>query len=822
MDGVLGKLRTKLRQLDQELFNLVRSQADLGNAAGSELVALKAATQELFAKIKRIQEKALQSETLVQDITKDIKSLDNAKRNLALSSMLIKRLQLIVSTMDQAKQMSAKRKYAETTQLLQVGAALPVHLGAPMTLLPAMLMLGLPLPPAALPGAQVIRCLESHFEGHRKIIQISNLLDNVAQFRTFLKKQILMEFESCYSGGTLRTQGALLHDACQTLEVLEPAGKEQLIEWYCNMQLTDYRQLFKNPEISGLDNVGRRYAWLKRLLKTFDEHASAFPPTWRVGEAFCFKFCEDTKRDVADTLLRTDASMDVKVMLQALQLTTEFELGLAKRFHADVPVAGEATGASQMASPTTTTSAGESASPRSRFHRIISSTFEPYLGHYVLSEEKVIASMMDMYLSKPITSEEEAVLASSADLFYYYRQSMQQCAKFSTKASFLKLCDVFKRYLKAYADFLLAKVPREDRRVLTAEETRTACLLINTAEYCSTTIPQLEERCRGTISPEFADKVDFAQVGEAFLNVALTAIQGLVRGVEVAVEPALGSMSKRSWGTVDAVGDQSEYVSLIAAALTTHVTSIRKLLQGPKYFRTFCDRFTESFLTRYYASIMKCKPISEVGAEQMLLDTHSLRALLMQMTSIGEETRTQPPTAFVKLVGRGVLKIEQLLKVVLRPIDPVAGIVETFILLNPEFNANGFQRILELKVRGLGPVAWSGLHASLLAHNHNTATTTTATCKQGLKRADIQHVLDAYYSRHPNEVRMVHRGTISMGAGLPPGLKAFGSGASTSPQPPSALPVPPIPVAAAPSTASKFGGAFRMNFSLKRGNHPPP
>jgi hypothetical protein len=71
----------------------------------------------------------------------------------------------------------------------------------------------------------------------------------------------------------------------------------ELIYWYCDMQLREYKTIFKNnPEAAGLDALSRRFAWLKRLLKVFDEeHNLIFPSYWRVAEHLCEKFCIDTR-----------------------------------------------------------------------------------------------------------------------------------------------------------------------------------------------------------------------------------------------------------------------------------------------------------------------------------------------------------------------------------------------------------------------------------------------------------------------------------------------------------------------------------------------
>jgi len=49
----------------------------------------------LYEKLRNIKLKANNSEKLVQDITKDIKSLDYAKTNLTTSITVLKRLQML-------------------------------------------------------------------------------------------------------------------------------------------------------------------------------------------------------------------------------------------------------------------------------------------------------------------------------------------------------------------------------------------------------------------------------------------------------------------------------------------------------------------------------------------------------------------------------------------------------------------------------------------------------------------------------------------------------------------------------------------------------
>ncbi|KAJ1541108.1 Vacuolar protein sorting-associated protein 53, partial [Cladochytrium tenue] len=340
IDSVVDRLQAKALELEEDLSNLVRGQSDGAAEVASEILQVKAAIEELYERINMIREKAGSSEQMVQDITRDIKSLDQAKKNLVTSITTIKRLQMLASSLDYIKVLAQRRQYIETAQLLHV-----------------------------------IIQLITYFEGFKNVAQIAVLFERVKQLEQDLRRQIFSDFE---------------------------AG-----------------------QVAGLESVARRFAWLKRLLKTHDEdHAAAFPP----------------HKSIAEVLAATETTLDVKVMLAALQQSIEFEGKLSGRFELQ-----------QF------TEQGEAPPPK--FRGIISSCFESYLRLYIESEDKTISVMMDAYRQSTVMQEDDYVLQSSTDLFLFYRQTLVQCSKLSTNKPFLDLCRLFGKWLRVYADVLTSKLP---------------------------------------------------------------------------------------------------------------------------------------------------------------------------------------------------------------------------------------------------------------------------------------------------------------------------------------------------------------------------
>lgn len=136
--------------------------------------------------------------------------------------------------------------------------------------------------------------------------------------------------------------------------------------------------------------------------------------------------------------------------------------------------------------------------------------------------------------------------------------------------------------------------------------------------------------------------------------------------------------------------------------MTSHLKStipiVRdNLASSRKYFIQFCTKFVSSFIPKFTQNIYKCKPINTVGAEQLLLDTHMLKTILIDLPSIGSKIDRKAPPTFTTVVIKGMTKAEMVLKVVMSPTDPIDSFVIQYLKLLPDSQLNEFQKILDMK-----------------------------------------------------------------------------------------------------------------------------
>ncbi|KAG5549626.1 hypothetical protein RHGRI_014809 [Rhododendron griersonianum] len=668
VEPLMQKIHGEIRRVDAGILAAVRQQSNSGTKAKEDLAAATRAVEELMYKIREIKSKAEQSETMVQEICRDIKKLDFAKKHITTTITALHRLTMLVSAVEQLQVMASKRQYKEAAAQLEA-----------------------------------VNQLCSHFEAYKDIPKITELREKFKNIRQILKSHVFSDFSSLGTGKETEESNLLqqLADACLVVDALEPSVREELVKNFCSRELTSYRQIFEGAELAKLDKTERRYAWIKRRLRTNEEIWKIFPPSWHVPYLLCIQFCKLTRTQIVEILDNLKEKPDVGTLLLALQRTLEFEEELADKFGAgtrskeagnDFEDTGETNNqaisdirkkyekklAAHQGSFQLIKLAAENYLSalmwQFNFRGIISSCFEPHMVVYVELEEKTLMENLEKLVQEETWDIEEGTQTNILS------SSMQ----------------VFQRVLKAYATKLFTRLPKGGTGIVAAatgmdgqiktsdRDERLICYIINTAEYCHKTAGELAENVSKIIDPQLVDAVDMSEVQDEFSAVITKALVTLVHGLETKFDAEMAAMTRIPWATLESVGDQSAYINSINTILTSSIPVLGRLL-SPIYFQFFLDK--------------------------MLLDTQAIKTILLDIPPLGRQT--SGASNYSKFVSREMSKAEALLKVILSPIDSVA---DTYRALLPEGTPSEFQRILELK---------------------------------GLKRADQQSILDDFDKRGP-------------------------------------------------------------------------
>lgn len=579
---VSQSLKAHQNVLSSEINSLELEQAYKPDSSLERMQSAQTELAQLFRKIETVRSRAIETEQNITSMTAEIKRLDGTKRNLTLSMTALKRLQMLTTAYEQLRGLAKTRQYRECAGLLQA----------------------------------VIQLMK-HFNSYRSIEQIATLSREVSELQRELLEQVCEDFEMAFAKGEVTTKRNMLVEACLVMDALGDSAKSRIITWYVNTELREYRQVFRgNDEAGSLDNIGRRYAWFKRMMKSHDDERSAiFPSHWHVGELLATAYCDGTRDDFKGILERSmrrgdGNKLDVNLLLSCLQETLDFEQSLEKRF-SDAP----------RASIDTLSSAEEKTHT---FNGLISVAFEPYLSLWVDSQDRQLSSMIPKYRSQPLIPEDEefspqAVMRSAIELFHFYKLTLSQCAKLSTSDRLLDLSKVFSKYLDEYAQQVLLHILQAGGPQ--GPSVQDVILVLNTADFWHINTNQLEESIKKRIDNELVSKVDLSSQSDAFLGVASAAVLALVHLVELECESIWREMKNTNWSTMDSAGDQSTYVGELVKHVNSKTEEVLGIVGKQQYARAFCDNLVEHLATSYVNNIVQCRPISEVGAQQVSFST---------------------------------------------------------------------------------------------------------------------------------------------------------------------------------------------------------
>ena len=331
--------------------------------------------------------------------------------------------------------------------------------------------------------------------------------------------------------------------------------------------------------------------------------------------------------------------------------------------------------------------------------------------------------LISKYRSQPIRNADEefssqAVIASSTELFHFYRLALAQCIKLSTGFRLVELAKTFAKYLEQYGQQILCYYLGE-KAGSQGPSLEDVILVLNTADYCYITCNQLEERIKGRIDEGLVSNVDLQSSADAFMGIASAAVRMLVRMVDAKCEPAWREMKNANWSKLENVIDQSSYLPELLRRLKETTSEMLNYLHKQQYARALCDNIVDSIINTYIINIVSCKPICEAGAEQMLLDTYVLKDGLQKLPALNAEPGSEIPTAFVKRVSQKMAKLDPLLKTLqVRPSPPEALVQAYFIHIGDRSEVN-FKKILDLK--GIRKADQSQLIDIFLAHKASPA-----------------------------------------------------------------------------------------------------
>jgi hypothetical protein len=158
----------------------------------------------------------------------------------------------------------------------------------------------------------------------------------------------------------------------------------------------------------------------------------------------------------------------------------------------------------------------------------ISNIYDKFLGSYVLLERQNLEELLQRLGQEEDTTKGDNdgadqltsggsissgnVYGSAMSMFVFIKNSIKRCTALTTGQTFLALTKEFKTCMQQYTKMLRSRCPPSVGQPpvykLSPGIEVSLCYLVNTGEYCSEVVPQLEQMIKQKISSQLSNKIN--------------------------------------------------------------------------------------------------------------------------------------------------------------------------------------------------------------------------------------------------------------------------------------------------------------------------
>ena len=597
INSLIEKFEKEIGELDEEIDGLMCERATYNDELKNYMQELNNDVGKIIQLISNIKQNTDTNETTVKLICNDIKNLDNARNNITVTISSLTKLIMLITGIEKLETFVKEKQYKEAANAIAAS-----------------------------------NDIMEYFKEYRHVTQVNSL---------YQKKDAL-----CNS---------LLNTICDR-------AIGEIKTWFTQYKLAPYEQKF-DPKIENaieFKDTEQRFDWIKKALKEYDKiYDEVFPPSWGFKSQLCQEFCRITKLQLNEILMMNVEgvkNIEVEILVKVLNTTISFEKSLNEYLISEYPINEadkknnnfldmnvieeiQSKYAEKKIRPPNRKD--PNTKPRYRLFRvigIISESFEPYMNSYVTNEEKKIKDIIINLMQNDRI--EGKLYVSSLYLFNNIKQAMSRCLTFSKSKTFfdlsIKFKDIFLFYIekilnqKFYLNFYASEI-NKNKNLKQADFTP-ICYLINTCDYCITTIGALTSSVQEKIEEKYQNNISYDDIVGKFREIYKKCFDLLSTDLRNSVELQLqNGIVKKNWVLGTGQGkDTNAFVVGISKILNDEFNLIKNILQEEflcHYLNVVPKIISESLITYLY----RIKKIDEFGAQEIYTNIGELKNIILNL-----------------------------------------------------------------------------------------------------------------------------------------------------------------------------------------------
>ena len=625
INDLIEKFEKEIVELDEEIDGLMCERATYNDELKNYMQELNNDVGKIIQLISNIKQNTDTNETTVKLICNDIKNLDNARNNITVTISSLTKLIMLITGIEKLESFVKEKQYKEAANAIAAS-----------------------------------NDIMEYFKEYRHVTQVNSLYQKKDALCNSLLNTICDELKNDIN--LLPQNSDRLYDACLAVNAIGDRAIGEIKTWFTQYKLAPYEKMY-DPKIENaieFKDTEKRFDWLKRALKEYDKlYDDVFPPSWGFKSQLCQEFCRITKLQLNEILMMNVEgikNIEVEVLVKVLNSTISFEKSLNEYLISEYPDTDDniksnfldmnvieeiRTKYSEAKSNKKNGRKDPNPKPRYRLFRvigIISESFEPYMNSYVTNEEKKINDIIINLVQNDRI--EGKLYVSSLYLFNNIKQAMSRCLTFSKSKTFFDLSIKFKDIFLFYIEKILnqkfnlnfySNEINKNKNLKQADFTP-ICYLINTCDYCITTIGALTSSVQEKIEEKYQNNISYDDIVGKFREIYKKCFDLLSTDLKNSVEVQLQfGIIKKNWVLGTSGGkDTNAFVIGISKILNDEFNFIKNILQEEFlcHYLNVVPKIISELLIIY---LYKIKKIDESGAQEIYTNIGELKNIILNL-----------------------------------------------------------------------------------------------------------------------------------------------------------------------------------------------
>ena len=625
INDLIEKFEKEIVELDEEIDGLMCERATYNDELKNYMQELNNDVGKIIQLISNIKQNTDTNETTVKLICNDIKNLDNARNNITVTISSLTKLIMLITGIEKLESFVKEKQYKEAANAIAAS-----------------------------------NDIMEYFKEYRHVTQVNSLYQKKDALCNSLLNTICDELKNDIN--LLPQNSDRLYDACLAVNAIGDRAIGEIKTWFTQYKLAPYEKMY-DPKIENaieFKDTEKRFDWLKRALKEYDKlYDDVFPPSWGFKSQLCQEFCRITKLQLNEILMMNVEgikNIEVEVLVKVLNSTISFEKSLNEYLISEYPDTDDniksnfldmnvieeiRTKYSEAKSNKKNGRKDPNPKPRYRLFRvigIISESFEPYMNSYVTNEVKKIKDIIINLVQNDRI--EGKLYVSSLYLFNNIKQAMSRCLTFSKSKTFFDLSIKFKDIFLFYIEKILnqkfnlnfySNEINKNKNLKQADFTP-ICYLINTCDYCITTIGALTSSVQEKIEEKYQNNISYDDIVGKFREIYKKCFDLLSTDLKNSVEVQLQfGIIKKNWVLGTSGGkDTNAFVIGISKILNDEFNFIKNILQEEFlcHYLNVVPKIISELLINY---LYKIKKIDESGAQEIYTNIGELKNIILNL-----------------------------------------------------------------------------------------------------------------------------------------------------------------------------------------------